>query len=76
GTQEHKMSVLFITHDLMEAIRLSDKVLLLKSDPGEIIKEYLFDFPKEQRDDAFVFEQTKKLLNDTDILETFEIKAK
>ena len=76
STQEHKMSVLFITHDLMEAIRLSDKLLLLKSDPGEIIKEYRFDFPKHQRDDAFVFEQTKRLLNDSDILETFEIKAK
>lgn len=74
--QKRQMSVLFITHDLMEAIRLSDKILLLKSDPGEIIKEYTFDFPKHLRDDAYVFEQTKLLLNDNDILQTFEIKAK
>lgn len=74
--QKTQMSVLFITHDLMEAIRLSDKILLLKSDPGEIIKEFTFDFPKHLRDDAYVFEQTKLLLNDNDILQTFEIKAK
>ena len=74
--EEEKMSVLFITHDLMEAIRLSDTILLLKSDPGEIIKEYHFKEEKVLRDDAFVFAQTKILLNDDDILNTFEIKAK
>jgi len=31
-----EISVLFITHDLMEAIRLSDEMLLLKADPGHI----------------------------------------
>ena len=74
--EEEQMSVLFITHDLMEAIRLSDTILLLKSDPGEIIKAYHFNEPKALRDDAFVFAQTKILLNDDDILNTFEIKAK
>ena len=34
-----ELSVLFITHDLMEAIRLSDEILLLKADPGRIVKK-------------------------------------
>jgi len=35
-----EISVLFITHDLMEAIRLSDEMLLLKADPGHIVKKF------------------------------------
>jgi len=69
-------SVLFITHDLMEAIRLSDKILLLKSDPGEILKSYEINTPKSQRDDAFVFAKTKEFLDDRDVINTFEIKVR
>lgn len=72
---EHNMAVLFITHDIMEAIRLSDKILLLKSDPGEIIKNYEINQPKSSRDNEFVFSQTKKFLSDELILKTFEIKV-
>jgi NitT/TauT family transport system ATP-binding protein len=68
-------SVLFITHDLMEAIKLSDKILLLKSDPGQIVKSYVIKENRRKRDDAFVFEKTKEFLNDLDVVNTFEIKA-
>lgn len=69
-------SVLFITHDLMEAIRLSDKILLLKSDPGEILKSYEINTPKNTRDDEFVFGKTKEFLDDLDVINTFEIKVR
>jgi len=74
--EENLTGVLFITHDLMEAIRLSDTILLLKSDPGEILKTYTIDTPKSQRDDEFVFAKTQEFLRDHDILTTFEIKMK
>ena len=73
--ERQKMSVLFITHDLMEAIKLSDTILLLKSDPGEIVARYEIDAPQRERDDAFVFEQTKAFLDDALIREIFEIKV-
>lgn len=73
--EEFGTSVLFITHDLMEAIRLSDKILLLKSDPGKIIKTYTIDEKKNNRDDKFIFDKTQEFLNDGDIINTFEIKA-
>ncbi|DAB32582.1 MAG TPA: ABC transporter ATP-binding protein [Sulfurospirillum sp. UBA11407] len=75
STCKVRTSVLFITHDLMEAIRLSDEILLLKSDPGEIIKRYEIKEPQQSRDDEFVFEKTKEFLSDRDIIETFEIKV-
>ncbi|MCI0500274.1 MAG: ATP-binding cassette domain-containing protein [Epsilonproteobacteria bacterium] len=76
STKEFGTSVLFITHDLMEAIRLSDKILLLKSDPGEILKTYDIATSKYQRDDEFVFSKTKEFLDDLDVINTFEIKMR
>jgi len=73
--EEFGTSVLFITHDLMEAIRLSDKILLLKSDPGEIIKTYTINETQNTRDDSFIFTKTQEFLNDCDVINTFEIKA-
>lgn len=45
--QDSDMSVLFITHDLDEAIALSDEVLLLSSGPGSsIIGRFDVDLPR------------------------------
>ena len=75
--EEKQLSVLFITHDLMEAIRLSDEILVLKAEPvGHIIKKFSFDLPKIQRDNKFVYEQTAKLLSDETIINTFELELK
>ncbi|WP_368028658.1 ABC transporter ATP-binding protein [Arcobacter sp. s6] len=75
--EEKKLSVLFITHDLMEAIKLSDEILVLKAEPvGHIIKKFNFEFPKKQRDNKFVYEQTAKLLSDETIINTFELELR
>ena len=75
--EEKQLSVLFITHDLMEAIKLSDEILVLKAEPvGHIIKKFSFDLPKIQRDNKFVYEQTAKLLSDETIINTFELELK
>jgi NitT/TauT family transport system ATP-binding protein len=42
-----RKSVLFITHDLEEAISLSDRVMLLSAGPGaRLIGEYPVDLPR------------------------------
>ncbi|MEE8588526.1 MAG: ATP-binding cassette domain-containing protein [Sulfurimonadaceae bacterium] len=71
-----EISILFITHDLMEAIRLSDEILLLKADPGHIIKKFKYDLPQEQRDDKFVYNESAKILQDEAIIDTFELELK
>ena len=38
-------TVLFITHDIDEALLLSDKVVVLSQRPAQIIKEFLVPFP-------------------------------
>ncbi len=71
-----EISILFITHDLMEAIRLSDEVLLLQADPGRIVKKFRYELPQIQRDDKFVYGESAKLLADEEIINTFELELK
>lgn len=42
-----KMSTLFITHDIDEAILLSNKIYILSGTPGMITKEFNIDFNKD-----------------------------
>ena len=71
-----EITILFITHDIMEAIRLSDEILLLQADPGHIVKKFTYELPQKQRDDAFVYEQSAKILQDPQIIATFELELR
>ncbi|MFA6195590.1 MAG: ATP-binding cassette domain-containing protein [Sulfurimonas sp.] len=71
-----EISILFITHDLMEAIRLSDVMLLLKADPGHIVKEFRFDVAQNERDDRYVYGKSAEILQDEEIINTFELELK
>lgn len=73
---ERQLSILFITHDLMEAVRLSDQILLLAAEPGHIVCSFNIDTPVEQRSDKFVYDETVKLLAHPVIIETFELSLK
>lgn len=46
-----KMSTLFITHDIDEAILLSDRIYLLSGNPGKITGEIIICEPKPRRED-------------------------
>ncbi|PHS25118.1 MAG: ABC transporter ATP-binding protein [Methylophaga sp.] len=70
---QKKLSILFITHDLMEAVRLSDQILLLAADPGRIVHTFTIDTPIDKRSEQFVYDETAKLLTQPKIIETFEL---
>ena len=46
-----QLSTLFITHDIDEAILLSDRIYLLSGSPGEIVEEIIVKEPKPRRED-------------------------
>lgn len=46
-----KLSTIFITHDIDEAILLSDRIYLLSGKPGTITDEIVIDEPKPRRKD-------------------------
>jgi NitT/TauT family transport system ATP-binding protein len=43
---ELKTTILFITHDIEEAIYLSDRIWVLSRRPSQIIRELTIDFPR------------------------------
>ena len=42
-------TILYVTHDLTEAITLADRVLLLSRRPGRVVEEYVIDLPRPRR---------------------------
>ncbi len=49
-------SVLFVTHDLEEAIALADKVVVLTAGPGTVKAEYAVDLPRPRDSQEIRFE--------------------
>ncbi|HUV43732.1 MAG TPA: ABC transporter ATP-binding protein [Dehalococcoidales bacterium] len=47
--QEFGRTVMFITHDVEEAVYLADRVIVLSARPGEIKREFKIDLPRPRR---------------------------
>ncbi len=69
------LAVLMITHDLMEAVRLADSVLVMASDPGRIAERIGIDTPALARDDGFVHRTTAELLQSHVVRACFGLEA-
>ena len=48
--RERKLTVLFVTHNVREAARLGDRIVLLSSRPGRVIDEHRVDIPRPAPD--------------------------
>lgn len=72
---QREMAVFFITHDLMEAVRLADRILVLAGGPGQIVGRYHFDLPPAARNDEYVSHHCALLLSDPVIIENFSLRA-
>jgi NitT/TauT family transport system ATP-binding protein len=46
------LTVLFVTHNVREAVRLGDSVVLLSSRPGRVVAEFPVDIPRPRRMDS------------------------
>lgn len=49
--EDHKVTVLFVTHDVEEAIFLADRVIVLASRPGRIKRELTVNLPRPRQFD-------------------------
>ncbi len=66
--KNHNSSAFLITHDVSEAVLLSDRIYILSNDPGEIIAEFKIEWDGE-RDNSFAL-STKFLDYKTAIIKT------
>ncbi len=46
---ETNVAVLFVTHNVREAVRLAERVVLLSSRPGRVAREWQVDIPHPRR---------------------------
>ena len=60
--RETGLTVIFVTHNVREAVRLGDRVILLSSRPGRIVQEYPIDIARPRRlDSSEVAEQARTI---------------
>jgi NitT/TauT family transport system ATP-binding protein len=50
--RERNLTILFVTHNVREAVRLGDRVVLLSSRPGRVIEEFPVKFDRPRRIDS------------------------
>ena len=63
--QSSGAAVLFVTHDMEEAIYLSDRIVLLAGSPARARKEYSVGVPRpRQRDNPHLFELAARITGD------------
>jgi NitT/TauT family transport system ATP-binding protein len=44
--RETGVTILFVTHNVREAVRLGDRILVLTSRPGRVAEEFRVDLPR------------------------------
>lgn len=59
--QERGVTVVLVTHDLSEAVRLADRAVVLAGRPGRIVARLSIDRPARLRDDAFVDAEIRRI---------------
>lgn len=57
-----RASLLMITHDLMEAVRLADRILMMAPEPGRIVAGFRPDRDRAVRDEAWVYRTTAEFM--------------
>jgi NitT/TauT family transport system ATP-binding protein len=50
--REQELTVLFVTHNVREAVRLGDRVILLSSRPGRVIEDFVIKHERPRRIDS------------------------
>jgi len=62
--QEFERTVMFITHDVEEAVYLADRVLVLSARPGNIKRELKIDLPRPRRQKMIAEPEFGKLVRE------------
>ncbi len=62
--RERRLTGLFVTHNVREAARLGDRIVLLSSRPGRVVEQYPVDIPRPRRIDSAEVAQLSATITD------------
>jgi NitT/TauT family transport system ATP-binding protein len=51
--EEHRLTVLFVTHDVEEAVYMSDRIVVMSIGPGRIKTVFPVDLPRPRHQEMF-----------------------
>jgi NitT/TauT family transport system ATP-binding protein len=60
--QQRPTTVLFVTHDLREALQLADRILFMSASPGRVVLDFRVDLPRPRRADDPAIEALRRRL--------------
>jgi sulfonate transport system ATP-binding protein len=61
-------TMLFVTHDVDEALALSDRIVVMRGHPGRVHREYAIDLPRRRDRSTAAFQAWKsRILDDLDL---------
>jgi sulfonate transport system ATP-binding protein len=74
--REDRPTMLFVTHDIEEALVLSDRIEVMRGRPGRIHREYAVDFPRpRRRSDPALLAVKESILEDLDLAQAALVSA-
>jgi NitT/TauT family transport system ATP-binding protein len=62
--QRTGITVLFVTHNVREAVRLGERVVLLSSRPGRVVSEFPIDIPRPRRIESSAVAEVAAVITD------------
>lgn len=63
-----KPTMILVTHDIEEALALSDRIIMMRGNPGRIHKEFVLDLPRPRKRTELNFQRWKeRLLSELDL---------
>ena len=63
AVERRRATVLMVTHDVREALLVSDTILLLGPRPTRVVSEMPLTLAREQRDSPWIEQERNRLLN-------------
>lgn len=72
---ERGLAALFVSHDLAEAVRLGDELLVLSRAPGRIVHRWRQDCPPTGRDAGYVYATVAALVREPAVAASFGLRS-
>ncbi len=69
------LSALFVTHDLVEAVRMGDELLILSPAPGTVVHHWRQERAPAAREPAYLYETVSNLMRVPSVVQAFNLSA-